>query len=86
MRSWHICYSAPTSPEAHFVKGFLELRGVPVVLENDGPTVVPSAAFGRRVRVLVPEDWLPVARKMVDRRRRAGTRRVLPLRPRRQVR
>jgi hypothetical protein len=32
--AWQACYSAATSPEAHVVKGFLEQRGVPCVLEN----------------------------------------------------
>jgi hypothetical protein len=45
----------------------------------------PSAAFGLRVHVLVPEDWLTVARRMVERRRRARPKRVVPLRPRRRV-
>jgi hypothetical protein len=47
------------------VKGFLELRGVPCVLESDGLSVYPSAAVGLGVQVLVPEHWLPVARKLV---------------------
>jgi hypothetical protein len=80
--SWHACYSA-TAPEAHVVKGFLEQRGVPCLLDSEGPTMYPSLAFGTRVHVLVPEDWLPVARKMVDRRRRAKPARVLPFRRRR---
>jgi len=49
------------------------------------PSMYPSAAFGLRVHVLVPEDWLTVARRMVDRRRRARPKRVVPLRPRRRV-
>ena len=36
--SWHACYSAATSPEAHLVKGFLEHRGVPCLLRSAGPT------------------------------------------------
>ena len=64
--SWGSCYSAATASEAHVVKGFLELRGVPCVLESDGPSVYPSAAMGLRVAVLVPEDWLPVALKLVE--------------------
>ena len=80
--SWQSCYSAATSPEAHVVKGFLEQRGVPCVLENQGPTLYPSAAFGMRVRILVPVEWLPVAEKLVARSktvpRRRGAR-VLPL-------
>jgi putative signal transducing protein len=82
--SWHPCYCAP-APQAHVVKGFLEQRGVPCLLRNEGPSMYPSAAFGLRVHVLVPEDWLPVARKMVERRRRARPKRVVPLRPRRGV-
>jgi hypothetical protein len=81
---WDPCYSAATPTEAHVVKGFLEHRGVPCVLESEGPTFYPSAAFGMRVRVLVPQDWLPVARQLVDRRRRARPLRVVALAPRRR--
>jgi len=82
--TWHACYSAPTPPEAHLVKGFLEGRGVPCVLRAEGSSLYPSTAFGSRVHVLVPEDWLPVARKMVDRRRRRPSApRVVPFRRRR---
>ncbi|HYR97234.1 MAG TPA: DUF2007 domain-containing protein [Candidatus Binatus sp.] len=81
--TWHACYSA-NAPDAHVVKGFLEQRGVPCLLRQEGPTMYPSAAFGMRVHVLVPEDWLQVAQKMVDRRRRAKPARVVPLRPRRR--
>src|SRR5437879_13648823 len=82
---WLACYSAPTPPEAHVVKGFLEGRGGPCLLRAEGSSVYPSTAFGSRVHVLVPEDWLPVAKKMVERRRRAEPGRVVPLRPRRRV-
>lgn len=87
--SWRTCYSAPTSPEAHLVKGFLEQRGVPCVLQSEGPTPYPSLAFGMRVRVLVPEDWLAVARKLVDRPSRPARRaaaRVLPFHTPRRAR
>ena len=80
--SWALCYSAASSPEAHVVKGFLEQRGVPCVLENHGPTLYPSAAFGLHVRVLVPAEWLRVAEKLVARRKSAPRRRggrVVPL-------
>ena len=83
--SWGSCYSAATASEAHVVKGFLELRGVPCVLESDGLSVYPSAVMGLGVQVLVPEDWLPVARKLVAGRsavRRARGGRVVRL-PRR---
>ena len=79
--SWHACYSA-TPPEAHVVKGFLEQRGVPCVLRSEGPTMSPAGGLGFRAHVLVPEDWLPVARKLVDRRRKTRTARVLPFRRR----
>lgn len=84
--TWQPCYSAASPPDAHVVKGFLEERGVPCLLRSEGPTMYPSAAFGMRVHVLVPEDWLPVARKLVDRRRRAKPLRVVPFRPRRKMR
>ena len=86
--SWLACYSAPTPSEAHLVKGFLEQRGVPCLLRSDAPTMYPSLALGMRVHVLVPEQWLAVARKLVDRRRapRRGPQRArvvsLPLRRR----
>ena len=78
--SWPVCWSGP-APEAHLVKGFLEQRGVPCLLRSEGPSIYPVPAFG--LGVLVPEDWLPIARKLLERRRpRAG--RVLPLAPRRR--
>lgn len=85
MSRWQTCYSAMTSPEAHVVKGFLEQRGVPCLLSDEGPTMYPSAAFGMRVDVLVPADWFKVAQKLVERRERKREARVisLPLRRRR---
>jgi len=80
--SWGPCYSAATASEAHVVKGFLELRGVPCVLASEGLTVYPSAAMGRGVKVLVPADWLQVAKKLVAGRsevRRPGRGRLLRL-------
>ena len=79
--SWRACYSAQTPPEAHLVKGFLEQRGVPCLLRSGGLTMYPSAAFGMRVEVLVPGEWLPVARKLIARRRGARPARVVALRP-----
>ena len=87
MNHWRTCYSAATSPEAHLVKGFLEQRGVPVLLRTDGPSFYPATALGLGVRVLVPNEWLPVATKLVancavePRPDRPAS--VLPLRPRR---
>ena len=78
--SWSGCWSGP-APEAYLVKGFLEQRGVPCVLRTEGPSIYPVPAFG--LRVLVPEDWLPIARKFLEGRRRRAAR-VLPLEPRRR--
>jgi hypothetical protein len=61
--SWTTCLSA-LAPEAHLAKGYLEHRGVPCLLVADGAGVYPVPTFG--MRVLVPEDWFPVARKMLD--------------------
>ena len=84
--TWRLCYSAATSPEAHLVKGFLEQRGVPCLLQSDGPTLYPATALGMAVQVLVPSDWLLVALKLVERptplRRGPGPAPVLPLRRR----
>jgi hypothetical protein len=84
---WCTCYSAATPPEAHVVKGFLEQRGVPVLLRSNGPSVYPATALGLGVRVLVPNEWLPVATKLVANRtpepRPDRPAPVLPLRPRR---
>jgi len=80
---WDACYAAATPSEAHLVKGFLEQRGVPCLLRSEGPTIYPAAALGMGVAVLVPQDWLPVARKLVARRtRRRRAPRVVPLRRR----
>ncbi len=71
--SWTTCLSA-MAPEAHLAKGYLEHRGVPCLLVSEGPTLYPVPTFG--MRLLVPDDWLPVARKMLERPvrrpRRAG--------------
>jgi Putative prokaryotic signal transducing protein len=79
--SWLACWSAPAL-EAHLVKGFLEHRGVPCLLKSEGPSIYPVPAFG--VRVLVPEDWLPVAQKLLARRRRPRRNEVVPLRRRKE--
>jgi len=78
--SWVACYEAPTSPEAHLVKGFLEQRGVPCLVRDKAPSMYPTAGFGSGAHVLVPADWLPVARKLVDKRRRLRPPRVVRLR------
>jgi len=78
--TWESCYETPMEAEAHVVKGFLEHYGVPCVLENDRFRAQPLTfcALGQ-VRVLVPEDWAPVARGLIGSRQkkrrmlRAGT-------------
>src|SRR6185295_16837718 len=47
--TWRPCYSAPTAPEAHLVKGFLEDRGVPCLLSADGASMYPLPTFGTGV-------------------------------------
>jgi putative signal transducing protein len=79
--TWVACYQAPSDHEAHMARGFLEGRGVPCLLRRMGPSVYPLASFG--TEVLVPDEWLPVARRALARRRRP-TRRVLRLPARRR--
>ncbi len=65
--AWESCYATPVEAEAHVVKGFLEQYGVPCVLENDRFGVQPLTfcALGQ-VKVLVPEEWLHVARGLIN--------------------
>lgn len=65
--SWTTCLSAQ-APEVHLAKGYLEHRGVPCLLLNNGPTIYPMTPFG--MQLLVPEEWLPVAQKMLTGPRR----------------
>jgi hypothetical protein len=69
--AWEACYATPIEAEAHVVKGFLEQYGVPCVLENERFRAQPLTfcALGQ-VKVLVPEDWLRVARGLIEGRRR----------------
>ena len=56
--SWRACYSAPTPPEAHLVKGFLEQRGVPCLLRSEGPSMYPAAGGlrpGDSAQEIVPQ-------------------------------
>ena len=68
--SWEVCYATPVEVEAHVVKGFLEQYGVPCLLANDRFRAQPLTfcALGQ-VRVLVPQDWLRVARGLINGRR-----------------
>ncbi len=74
---WECCYATPLEAEAHVVKGFLEQYGVPCVLENDRFGVQPLTfcALGQ-VKVLVPEDWLRVARGLINGRQHPRPRHV----------
>ncbi len=74
---WESCYATPVEAEAHVVKGFLEHYGVPCVLANDRFRAQPLTfcALGQ-VRVMVPQDWLHVARGLIDGRRPRARRRV----------
>jgi hypothetical protein len=78
--SWEACYATPLEAEAHLVKGFLEQYGVPCLLANDrfGAQPLTFCALGQ-IRVLVPGDWMLVARGLI-RGRENGRRRA----PRRQ--
>ncbi len=67
---WEACYATPIEAEAHVVKGFLEHYGVPCLLENRrfGAQPLTFCALGQ-VKVLVPEDWLRIARGLINGRR-----------------
>ncbi|MBI3783935.1 MAG: DUF2007 domain-containing protein [Deltaproteobacteria bacterium] len=76
--AWESCYATPVEAEAHVVKGFLEQYGVPCVLDSNrfGAQPLTFCALGQ-VRVLVPSDWLRVARGLIKGRgERRG--RILP--------
>ena len=70
---WEACYATPVEVEAHVVKGFLEHYGVPCVLASGrfGAQPLTFCALGE-VKVLVPRDWVRVARGLIDGRRRRG--------------
>ncbi|MBP1685379.1 MAG: putative prokaryotic signal transducing protein [Deltaproteobacteria bacterium] len=76
--AWEACYSTPLEAEAYLVKGFLEQYGVPCVLENDrfGAQPLTFCALGQ-VKVLVPMDWLRVARGLIK-GREGRCRRAIP--------
>lgn len=69
--TWESCYETPMEVDAHVVKGFLEHYGVPCVLENDRFRAQPLTfcALGQ-VRILVPEDWVQVARGLINGRKK----------------
>jgi len=75
--TWASCYATPLEAEAHVVKGFLEQYGVPCVLANHRFGVQPLTfcALGE-VKILVPEDWILVARGLINGRGARAARRA----------
>jgi hypothetical protein len=69
--SWKVCHATVFEPEAYLVKGFLEHQGIPCLLENGrfGMDPVRIGSLGT-IRILVPEEWVPVASKLISRRTR----------------
>jgi len=67
--SWKVCHATVFEPEAYLVKGFLEHQGIPCLLENGrfGMDPVRIGSLGT-IRILVPEEWVPVASKLISRR------------------
>jgi hypothetical protein len=74
--SWKVCHATAFEPEAYVVKGFLEHQGIPCLLENGrfGMDPMRIGSLGA-IRILVPEEWVPVAAKLIS--RRTGPRRTL---------
>lgn len=72
---WETCYVTPVEAEAHVVKGFLEHYGVPCMLDDRRFAAQPLTfcALGE-LKVLVPGDWLEVARGLIRGRESRGTR------------
>ena len=66
---WKVCHATAFEPEAHLVKGFLEHQGIPCLLENCrfGMDPVRTGSLGT-IRILVPEEWVPVAAKLISHR------------------
>jgi len=66
---WKVCHATAFEPEAHLVKGFLEHQGIPCLLENQRFEMDPvrTGSLGT-IRILVPEEWVPVAAKLISHR------------------
>jgi hypothetical protein len=79
---WKVCHATAFEPEAHLVKGFLEHQGIPCLLENQRFEMDPvrTGSLGT-IRILVPEEWVPVAAKLIS-HRTPGPRPQEPPRPR----
>ncbi len=73
--SWKVCHATVFEPEAYLVKGFLEHQGIPCLLENGrfGMDPVRIGSLGT-IRILVPEEWVPVASKLISHRTRPAVR------------
>jgi len=69
--SWMACYSTPLEVQAYVVKGYLEQWGVPCLVDSGrfGMKPLTFCALGE-VRVLVREEWLPVAQGLLRGRER----------------
>ena len=80
--SWKVCHATVFEPEAYLVKGFLEHQGIPCLLENGrfGMDPVRIGSLGT-IRILVPEEWVPVASKLISRRTRPANGPTRPRRP-----
>lgn len=72
---WKVCHATGFEPEAHLVKGFLEHQGIPCLLENRrfGLEPVRTGSLGT-IQILVPEEWIPVASKLISHRTRRPAR------------
>lgn len=68
---WHACYSTPTEVQAYVVKGYLEQFGVPCMVASTrfGMEPLTFGALGE-VRVLVRDDWVHIARGLLQGRER----------------
>ncbi len=66
---WKVCHATAFEPEAHLVKGFLEHQGIPCLLESRRFAMDPvrTGSLGT-IRILVPEEWVPVAAKLISHR------------------
>jgi len=73
---WQSCYATPMEFEAHLVKGYLEQFGISCVLDSDrfGMKPITFDALGQ-VRVLVPDEWVDVARGLIRGREQDAQRR-----------
>jgi len=68
---WKVCHATAFEPEAYLVKGFLEHQGIPCLLESRrfGMEPVGTGSLGI-IRILVPEEWVAVATKLISHRTR----------------